>query len=428
MTDSVAFTDLDLAPLLQEAIAGVGYTHLTPVQSLMLPPAIAGQDVIVKAQTGSGKTAAFLVTMAQQLLTEGRIAKGRRKTAKGTAPEALVICPVRELAKQITSEANDLARVHNLNAVAIYGGTQTDEQIQELHQKEPALVVGTPGRLLDLYRRRELSLDSLRYLVIDEADRMMDLGFIADVSNLVFNTPKERKTYFLSATFPKAIRDMAQRWTRGAQEISVEGEGDSIPDSVTQKVYTLRSHQRIRVIRNIFAEVQAEQSEKSLKAIVFVNRRDAVDRVYEALTQSGFRVARMSGAMRQNMRERTLERFHDGKLDIVVATDVAGRGIHVNDITHVVNFDLPETPDAYVHRVGRTGRMGKSGTSISFATEDDAYVLLDVEEQLGERLDIQEIPQHYLADIKTPLKKTNRNRRRHTRSRQTNSTGEKGDS
>ena len=416
-SSDTSFASFNLAPELKEAIAGVGYVQPTPVQKLMIPPGLAGSDLIVKAQTGSGKTAAFLITMAQRLLSEGR---NEQQGVRGASPDALIICPVRELAKQIAAEANELANWHKLSALAVYGGTPLPEQIADLNRRKPPLVVGTPGRLLDLWRRGELALDKLKCVVIDEADRMLDLGFIGDVSNLVFNAPKGRSTYFLSATFPKAIREMAQRWTKGAVEISVEGDSDTIPESVDQQIYTLRAQQRMTVVKNMLGEVlQADKEgggeDGDLKAIIFANRRDTVDRLYDDLTALGLKVARLSGALRQDRREKTLQRFHDGKLQVIVATDVAGRGIHVEGVTHVINYDLPEDPDAYVHRVGRTGRMGKSGISISFATENDAYVLLDIEEQLGMRLNISEIPAQYLAGYAPAKPGKNRTRRGHSR-------------
>ena len=266
------------------------------------------------------------------------------------------------------------------------------KQLNRLHGDIVDLVVATPGRLIDFLQRRDLFLDRVESLVLDEADRMLDMGFIPQVKRIVRATPpkENRQTLLFSATFTQDILNLAQQWTW--HPITVEIEPDHVAtDSVDQKVYLVSSEERFRVLTNLL------RSPEATSVIVFANRRDQVRRLHERLRKAGVACGILSGEIHQSKRTSTLEAFKQGQLKVLVATDVAGRGIHVDGVSHVVNYNLPEDPDDYVHRIGRTGRAGATGTSISFASEDDAFLLPDIETLLGERLECTHPPKELLA-------------------------------
>jgi ATP-dependent RNA helicase RhlB len=381
------FHDLGLREELMRGIADLGFHYCSPIQAAILPHTLQGHDAIGKAQTGTGKTAAFLITIFNDLLCNPP--EGERFVGE---PRALVIAPTRELVMQIAADAEELARHTNLQVTTLIGGMDYQKQLNRLGSTVVDLVVATPGRLLDFMGRRDLYLDHVEILVLDEADRMLDMGFIPQVKRIVRATPQKdnRQTLLFSATFTQDIINLSQQWTFNA--ITVEIEPESVATSaVDQKVYLVSSQQRYKVLNNLL------RSPDCTSVIVFANRRDQVRRLHEKLRKSGVSAGILSGEIPQAKRTRTLEQFKQGEIKVLVATDVAGRGIHVEGVSHVVNYNLPEDPEDYVHRIGRTGRAGATGTSISFASEDDAFLLPDLEALLGTRLECTHPPEELLV-------------------------------
>jgi ATP-dependent RNA helicase RhlB len=381
------FHDLNLHPALLHAIADLGFQYCSPIQAEALPKTLRGHDVIGKAQTGTGKTAAFLITILNDLLnnpvTEERFIG---------EPRALVIAPTRELVEQIASDAKALTTYVDMHIVTLIGGMDFQKQQQHLEKKLVDIVVATPGRLIDFLERKHVFLDQIELLVIDEADRMLDMGFIPQVKRLIRATPpkESRQTLLFSATFTQDILNLSAQWT--LNPVWVEIEPDSVATKqVEQKVYIVGNDQKFKLLYNIL------EQENVTSAIVFANRRDQTQRLYDKLQKKGLRCGLLSGDVSQQKRSKTLKDFKEGKLQILVATDVAGRGIHIDGISHVINYTLPEDAEDYVHRIGRTGRAGASGVSISFACEDDAFLLPNIEQLLGEKLLCEQPPEELLG-------------------------------
>lgn len=340
-----------------------------------------------KAQTGTGKTAAFLIALFEKLLRED--APEERYAGE---PRAVVLSPTRELALQIEQDAFDLAKYCQFNIVSLVGGVDYDKQLKKLNAAFVDVVIATPGRLLDFCEKGFVFLDQAEVLVIDEADRMLDMGFIPQVKRIEGRCPRKqyRQTMMFSATFTDDVLNLARRWM--IEPVSVEIEPESVAtDRVTQKLYMVGSDEKLQILKNILAGPDVES------VMIFANRRDECRRLHEALRNDGLKVGLLSGDIPQNKRLKTLEGFKTGKLQFLVATDVAGRGIHIDGVSHVVNFTLPEEPEDYVHRIGRTGRAGSSGTSISFACEDDAFRLPSIEALLGKPLNCEHPPEELLS-------------------------------
>ena len=386
-TGKTRFEDLDLDPSLMRGIADLGFQHCSPIQAQILPHTLEGHDAIGKAQTGTGKTAAFLITIFNDLLNNPL--GGERFLAE---PRAVIIAPTRELVMQIGADAYDLGRYTGLDTATLIGGEDYQKQLQKIQSGVIDLVVATPGRLIDFMQRRDLFLDRVETLVLDEADRMFDMGFIPQVKRIVRATPRkeDRQTLLFSATFTQDIINLAQQWT--FDPITVEIEPERVATAtVDQRVYLVSSSERLRVLLNVLRSADA------VSTIVFANRRDQVRSLYEKLRKAGISCGILSGEITQQRRTKTLANFKEGKIAVLVATDVAGRGIHVDGVSHVVNYNLPEDPEDYVHRIGRTGRAGATGVSISFASEDDAFLLPDIETLLGERLKCVSPPEELLS-------------------------------
>lgn len=376
------FHDLDLDDRLMHGIADLGFEYASPIQAQALPYTLQGLDVVGKAQTGTGKTAAFLVTIINDLLNNP-IEEDRYMGE----PRALVIAPTRELVVQIGEDAKALAKHTRLNVATLIGGMDYQKQLHQLQGKLVDIVVASPGRLLDFQSRNDLHLDQTEILVIDEADRMLDMGFIPQVRRIVRSTPAKanRQTLLFSATFTQDVLNLTEQWTY--EPVTVEIEPESVAtDTVVQRVYIVSTEEKYKLLRNIIRMPDAES------VIVFANRRDQVRKLHERLRKAGVPCGILSGEVSQDKRSKTLKRFKEGDIKVLVATDVAGRGIHVDGISHVVNYTLPEDPEDYVHRIGRTGRAGTTGTSISFACEDDAFILPTIEELLGNKLKCEQPP------------------------------------
>ncbi len=370
------FHDFDLPAEIMHAVADKGFQYCTPIQEMSLVHALAGKNVAGKAQTGTGKTAAFLVAILTRYLRtpEGRADKGGR-------PRALVIAPTRELVIQICKDADELGKYCGLRSLAVYGGMDYERQKREVMDEPVDLLVATPGRLLDFARSRVIDLSMVDTLVIDEADRMLDMGFIPDVRTIIRKLPPKEKrgTMLYSATLSEDVMQLASQWME--EPVRVETEVEQVTTkSIKQVVYVVTSDEKFTVLYN-----HIQQFPES-RILVFCNRRTTTDDVADSLERRGVRCETLSGDVNQNRRLRVLEDFRSGKTRIVVATDVAGRGLHVDDIGFVINFDFPYAPEDYVHRIGRTGRAGASGVAISFADEDESFTIPEIEKYINEEL------------------------------------------
>lgn len=387
----VRFHDLGLPDRIMQALQDMKFDYCTPIQAETLPATLKGKDLFGKAQTGTGKTAAFLIQMFTKFLNEP-LAEQRRK---GT-PRGLILAPTRELAMQIKKDADALAKFSGLRTVAVYGGMDYAKQQQYL-DRYVDLVVATPGRLIDFQRNKVVDLRKVEVLVIDEADRMLDMGFIPDVRRIVFATPhkERRQTLLFSATLDEPVTRLASSWMVDPMKVEIEPES-LVTDTVDQKVYVCTDDQKFKMLFNTL------QSEDMKQCIIFTNRRDQAERLSDQLRNYGIDSSMLSGAVNQKKRVRILEDFMSGKKRVVVATDVAGRGIHVNDISHVVNYNIPQNPEDYVHRIGRTGRAGHTGTSITFACEMESFELPAIEELLGEQLACERPTEEMLKELPAP--------------------------
>ena len=370
---AVRFEELALPQPIVAATDALGFERCTPIQAEVLPYSLSDYDVTGQAQTGTGKTAAFLITiLARQL--EFPLP---RPLPPGTA-RSLVLAPTRELAMQIETDAKDLSRHTNTRVVCLVGGIDYQKQRQQLVEGPVDILVATPGRLLDFAGQNLVHLRGTEVLVIDEADRMLDMGFIPDVRRIVYQTPKkrERQTMFFSATFNDDVRRLAQQWTLDPVHVAIKPESVAV-DTVEQHFWTMP---RNRKRSTLLAFVRQHEPDHTL---VFVNRRDQAHRLTSYLRDKGLHCEELAGDIPQRKRLATMQRFKDGEINLVVATDVAGRGIHVEGISHVINYNLPEDAEDYVHRIGRTGRAGATGIAISFVSEDDAFDLPAIEALLG---------------------------------------------
>lgn len=371
------FHDFDLPLPLMRGIHEAGFQYCTPIQAASLPHTLCGHDLVGKAQTGTGKTAAFLVSIISDLLRHP--IEDERYLGEA---RAMIMAPTRELAIQIADDAAMLLKHTDLHVHCLVGGMDYGRQLKKLEKSHCDILVGTPGRLLDFANNRDIHLDQVEILVIDEADRMLDMGFIPQVRRLVRLTPRreDRQTLLYSATFTPEIVRLSQSWTHEPVNVEIDAE-QVATDSVEQKIYITTASEKFTLLHNI---LQADEVDS---VMVFANRRDICRDLHEKLKKKGFSAGLLSGDVPQNRRMKTLDAFKSGRLKVMVATDVAGRGIHVDGVSHVVNFTLPEEPEDYVHRIGRTGRAGKTGTSISFACEDDAFLLEPIEKLLEKKLD-----------------------------------------
>ncbi|MCX7009344.1 MAG: DEAD/DEAH box helicase, partial [Kiritimatiellaeota bacterium] len=369
------FQDFNLAPELMHAIADLKFQYCTPIQGQILPHTLAGKDAAGQAQTGTGKTAAFLLAIMQRAVTNPIANR------KPGAPRALVLAPTRELVMQIQKDAQLLGKYSGFKSVAVFGGMDYEKQKRQVDGHVIDLIAATPGRLIDFLRSRLVDLSQVETLVLDEADRMLDMGFIPDVRRIISQTPSRdrRQTLLFSATLSKEVMRLASQWMRDFVKIDIEPEHRAV-DTVEQKIYVVTRREKINILMHLLQSPEAE------RVLIFRNRRDSTNRLYERLTRAGIRCAQLSGDVAQEKRVRILEEFREGKLKVVVATDVAGRGIHVAGISHVVNYDIPEHAEDFVHRIGRTGRAGVSGEAITFADEESGFMLPAIEEFIGRPL------------------------------------------
>jgi len=373
----VRFHDLGLPPELMHGIADLGFQYCTPIQARILEKTLTGADATGRAQTGTGKTAAFLITIMAHF--EAHPVPEPRK--KGT-PRALILAPTRELVLQIEKDAKSIGKYMRCKSMAVFGGMDYVKQKRMLGEGPIDIVAATPGRLLDFKSKGDIDLKKVEILVLDEADRMLDMGFIPDVRRIIESTPMKgkRQTMFFSATITPEVNRLAASWTRDAVHVDVTPLHDITLASIDQVVLISTNDQKFTLLFNLITKRNLE------RVMVFGNRRDETQRLQEKLDAYGISCGLLSGDVSQDQRVKTLEAFRTGKLRVLVATDVAARGLHIEGVSHVVNFTLPQDPEDYVHRIGRTGRAGASGTSVSFATETEAYEIPDIEKFIGKAL------------------------------------------
>ncbi len=369
------FQSLPIHDRIQRALLDdLGFKTCSPIQADALPSCLAGKDLAGRAQTGTGKTAAFLITAFQRFLEN-------EEERAANQPFALILAPTRELALQIGKDASDIGRYTGCQHLAVYGGMDYDRQRREI-EAGVDLVAATPGRLMDYARRRVLDLSKVRVLIIDEADRMLDMGFIPDIRRIVAMLPSvsHRQTLMFSATLPPQIIRLGAQWMR-ENPVTVEVEPEQVvAEGVHETVYIVQAKDKLALL---LWELKCETSKR---VIIFRNRRRDCERLYAHLQRYDISCELLTGDVPQKKRLGVLEQFRAGEIRVIVATDVAGRGIHVDAVTHVFNYDLPYEPDDYVHRIGRTGRAGATGRAISFACEERSFVLPEIEEYIQREL------------------------------------------
>ena len=371
------FHDFELPTRIMHAVHDLGFEYCTPIQSKVFSHAAEGGNIAGRAQTGTGKTAAFLVCAFAGFM-RNRAPQERRRP--GT-PRALVLAPTRELVIQIVKDAKDLSKYCPFRSMAVYGGMDLEKQRKELTSRPIDLIAATPGRLLDFKQRGVIDLKQVEVLVIDEADRMLDMGFIPDMRKIIRATPPKdkRQTMLFSATLTDDVLRLASQWMPDPVICEVDPEQVTV-DTVDQIVYMVSSRDKFKLLYNLLTR------EEMSRVLLFGNRRDSTHRLAENLERHGIRCEYLSGAVRQEKRLRIVEDFKKGKIRVVVATDVAGRGLHVDNISHVINYEFPYEAQDYVHRIGRTGRAGVEGTAISFACEEESFVIPEIEKYIGESL------------------------------------------
>jgi ATP-dependent RNA helicase RhlB len=369
------FSELDLPEEVRQGIEHVGFTACTPVQEAVIPRAVRGEDVAAQAQTGTGKTAAFLISLFTRMIRTAVC------DCEGS-PQALIIAPTRELADQIYHEAERLGKFTGFRFLAVYGGVDYQKQMDTL-QKGVDVLIGTPGRLIDYYKQHVYSLKKTRYLIIDEADRMFDMGFIDDLRYLIkkMQPYTKRQSMLFSATLSYRVMELAYEHMNLPDKISITPEKITV-EQVEQVLYHVGKHEKIPLLLGLLKQEAPE------RALIFVNTRRAADMVVERLNRNGWKVEAITGDIIQKKRLRILADFKEGRLPILVATDVASRGIHVEGVTHVINLDLPQDAEDYVHRIGRTGRAGATGKAISLADEEYVYSLEEIEKYIGQKIPV----------------------------------------
>src|SRR6476620_881102 len=371
------FPTLGLSDTLLAAITGLGYEEPTPVQRETIPILLEGRDLLAQAATGTGKTAAFALPMIQ------RIGKPRHGGATG----GLVLVPTRELAMQVSEAIHKYAEGTGLSVIPLYGGAAMDRQIRAL-ERGAQIVVATPGRALDHIRRKALRLDGIRMLVLDEADEMLDMGFAEDIEQIIQATPPARQTALFSATLPARILKIAESHLRDPERVTIAREkhaSGAVP-RVRQLAYIVRRDQKPAALDRIL------DMEQPRTAIVFCRTRLAVDTLVETLNAHGYRTEALHGGMQQRQRDAVMNRVRSGKTDLLIATDVAARGLDIEHVSHVVNYDLPADPESYVHRIGRTGRAGREGTAITLADPRAHRLLRTIERFTKQTIEVQPVP------------------------------------
>jgi len=406
------FVSLNLPEPVARGIADAGFERATPIQAETLPIALAGRDVAGQAQTGTGKTAAFLVALFNHLLR-----KPPSPTRPSTAPRALVLAPTRELAVQIHSDAEQLGQFTGLTLGLSYGGTDYDKQRRALEQGVDVLI-GTPGRTIDFYKQRVFDLRHVQVAVLDEADRMFDLGFIADIRYVLRRMPRpeNRLSMLFSATLSHRVLELAYEHMNNPELVRVEPDKVTV-DRVRQMLYFPATSEKVPLLIGLLRRMDPHRT------MIFVNMRRTADELEQVLKANGFHAEALSGDVPQRKRLRMLRDFHNGHLAILIATDVASRGLHVPDVSHIFNFDLPQDAEDYVHRIGRTARAGAEGDALSFGCEESVMSLPDIERYIGHKIPVETISPDMLMPVepagerKMDEEEEQHRSRRHHRSR-----------
>jgi len=365
--------DLNLSAEIQRAICDMGFQDASPIQAQSIPYLLEGRDIIGQAQTGTGKTAAFAIPVIE------RVQSGNRNI------QALVLCPTRELALQVTAEFQKLAKYnHNLMAVSIYGGQPIERQIRLLQQR-PQIVIGTPGRVKDLIQRGSLQLNGVLTVVLDEADEMLNMGFRPDIEKILKQTPTQRQTVFFSATMPKSILELTAKYQRNALHVKVS-QHDQPLVKIEQCYFEVRKSEKMAAL------LQLLKHHRFGLALVFCNTKWKVDALVKKLKSAGYTAEGLHGGKTQSQRDRVMQSFRKGNTQLLVATDVAARGLDVDNVEAVFNFDLPKDSEFYVHRIGRTGRAGKSGQAFTFVEDEEFPQLREIRKYPNVSLSKQELP------------------------------------
>jgi ATP-dependent RNA helicase RhlB len=387
----ISFSSLHLPDPLARGIADTGFERCTPIQAQTLPRALAGLDVAGQAQTGTGKTAAFLVAMYAQLLRTPPAAD-----RPITSPRAFILAPTRELAVQIHHDAEILGQYTGITLGLAFGGTDYEKQRRHLEQGVDVLI-GTPGRVIDYFKQRVFDLRHVQVMILDEADRMFDLGFIADIRYLMrrLPAPDQRMSMLFSATLSQRVLELAYEHMNEPELIRIEPEKVTA-DRVRQVIYFPSMEEKAGLLVGILRKLTVTRT------MVFVNMKRTAEQLERLLQANGFHAEAMSGDVPQNKRLRMLKAFHDGTLPILIATDVAARGLHIPDVSHVVNYDLPQDPEDYVHRIGRTARAGAEGDAISFGCEDYVQSLPDIEAFIGNKIPVERVEPEMVAPVERP--------------------------
>lgn len=385
----VLFSSLNLSDSLLESLEDAGFAYCTPIQAATLPLALKGQDIAGQAQTGTGKTAAFLLAALHHLM-ETPVAD------QAVGPWAVILAPTRELAVQIHRDAELIGRYTGLKFAVVYGGTGYESQRRQLESGVDVLI-GTPGRLIDYFKQGVFRLANVEVVVLDEADRMFDLGFIADIRYLLRKMPPadQRINMLFSATLSNRVMELAYEHMNDPQVVRIETEHVTA-EKVSQVLYHVSAHDKIGLLLGVLRQQDPKRT------MIFVNTKRAADRVTGYLLGNGYEAEVLSGDIPQSKRLRLLESFQQGALPILVATDVAARGLHISEVTHVINFDLPQDREDYVHRIGRTARIGASGDAISFACEEYVYSLPEIEDFIGQKIPVLPITEELMLEYKAP--------------------------
>ncbi len=366
------FTELGLRPELVQTVTKLGYVEPTPIQAGIIPLMLAGRDVLGQAQTGTGKTAAFALPILQNL------------DPRAHHVQTLVLAPTRELAMQVARAFQQYGQGQKVTVLAVYGGASYEPQIRQL-RRGVDVVVGTPGRLLDLVRRRVLDLSQITTLVLDEADEMLSMGFIEDIETILGETPEGRQTTLFSATLPAPIRRLADGYMHNPQAVTIKHKQLTVA-AIEQRYYLVNQRDKLAALTRLF------EVEPITSALIFARTRIGTGELASELTGRGFPAEALNGDMSQSSREQTLRRFRDGRIKVLVATDVAARGLDIDDISHVINYDLPQDPEIYVHRVGRTGRAGRTGIAITLVTPKEEYRLRRIQNYTRQKITKATIP------------------------------------
>ena len=375
----MTFKELSIAEPILKAISKKGYNNPTPIQEKAIPVALSGKDILGIAQTGTGKTAAFAIPIIQQLTAENSgVYSGKREI------KALILTPTRELALQIDECITEYSRYTNIKHCVIFGGVKQKQQTDQL-EKGIDILVATPGRLLDLMNQGLISLKSIRHFVLDEADRMLDMGFIHDIKRLLPKLPKQRQTLFFSATMPNDIISLSRTMLINPSRIEVTPVSSAV-DTVEQLVYFVEKPQKKELLLSLL------ETDTKKSVLVFSRTKHGADKIARQLNKAGIQSEAIHGDKSQNARQKALTDFKAGKIKVMVATDIAARGIDIQQLELVINFDLPNMAETYVHRIGRTGRAGNTGTALTFCSQEEYPIIKDIQKLTGKKLQRGQIP------------------------------------